>query len=92
MADDGFTHMDLRDAQGECGRRDDFVFDQCGKCGMRVGLHCSDCKIQVTGCFCTEIERFGNDEALKRMIERIGEEEAYVRARKLGIWTPDNHR
>ena len=89
MADnDGFVRMELPQAQDECRQGDNYETDRCGKCSMTVLLHCSTCKIQVTGCFCSEVDRFGTSEALERMIERVGEEEARRIAAKSGLWTP----
>jgi hypothetical protein len=55
---------------------------------MQVILHCTECKIQVSGCLCTEIERFGEDEAWKRSVERYGEDMARERYRKAGLYVP----
>lgn len=87
-----FPHKDLRGANAECPRRDSFYKDSCGKCEMKVMLHCDDCKIQVTGCLCTEYERFGNDEGWRRAVDMFGEEIARERARKAGLWVPDSPR
>lgn len=83
-----FPSMDLGAANNECRSRDQIVFDRCGKCSGRVGLHCSDCKIQVTGCLCTEVDRFGNDETWRRAVERMGEEFAREQFRRAGLWIP----
>lgn len=85
-----FEALPLSEIHQGCSRRlQDLVFANCGACSLRVGLHCSDCNIQVTGCLCTEYERFGNDEAWKRAVERYGEELAKEKARSAGLWVPE---
>lgn len=86
---DRFMSMDVTDANAECRTRGDYEFTNCPKCKLRVGLHCSTCKIQVTGCLCTEYERFGNDVAWQRAVERFGEEMAREKARAAGLWVPE---
>ncbi len=83
-----FIAMDMIEAKNECNRTDQVTFTNCPKCRYRVGLHCSDCHLQVTGCLCTEIERFGNDEAWLRSVERFGLEFAKERFRMAGLWVP----
>jgi hypothetical protein len=55
---------------------------------MRVLVHCYECMIQVTGCLCTEYERFGQDEAWARAVARWGEQAARQRAEAAGLWVP----
>lgn len=83
-----FASMDMGQANAECLRRDSVVFDTCPVCKTKVGLHCSDCKIQTTGCLCTEIDRFGNDEAWRRACERFGQELAAENYRRAGLYVP----
>lgn len=90
--------MEINDANKECsanvipgtqGRgREQIRFTDCPRCRMRVGLHCLNCKIQVTGCLCTEYERFGQDAAWQRAVARFGEEAARQRAEMAGLWVP----
>lgn len=80
--------MDMGAANHECRSRDALVFDTCGKCKRQVGLHCAECKIQVTGCLCTEIDRFGNDVAWQKACERYGEELARQHYRQAGLYVP----
>lgn len=83
-----FESMDLPAARKACSHRQDVVFEKCGKCDRTVGLHCVSCKIQVTGCICTEVDRFGEAEAIKRIFEREGEEQAIASLKKAGIIIP----
>lgn len=87
-----FPHMDMAQANSECNHRAHQVFDNCQMCKQRVGLHCAECVIQVTGCLCTEYERFGNDAGWKRAVDMFGEELARERARSAGLWVPDAPR
>lgn len=90
-----FDSMELREANKHCTKvirisgKQDFVFDNCPACTQRVGLHCAECKIQVTGCLCVEYDRFGNDEGWRRAVDRYGEEMARERARAAGLWVPE---
>ena len=83
-----FDRMDQISADKECPSRAQQVFDNCGKCTQRVALHCSTCKIQVTGCMCSEIERFGEAEAVKRAFDRLDAEQARESLSKAGIILP----
>lgn len=83
-----FAHMDLAAAQAECGRPKVIIFDICKKCDQKVGLHCDSCKIQVTGCLCTELERFGENEGIQRIFDKLGEDAARARLAKMGIVVP----
>lgn len=87
-----FHSLELKAAKVECGKNDDFVFDNCPACNQRVMLHCVQCKIQVSGCLCTEYERFGQDEAWRRAVDRMGEEMARERARAAGLWVPEKRK
>lgn len=87
-AEGRFPSMDMGAAMKQCGKPHEPEKEQCHKCKMSVLLHCSDCKIQVTGCLCTEVDRFGNDEAWKRAVDRLGEEAARERMKAAGFWVP----
>jgi hypothetical protein len=43
---------------------------------MKVILHDSECKIQISGCLCSEVENHGEEHARQRMLDR-------------GIWMPE---
>lgn len=88
MSESRYPSMDIMDAHKQCSRRDSFCFETCPRCEMKVGLHCDQCKIQVTGCFCTEEDRFGSSEAIKRLIDRIGFDSAKEKLQKAGFWVP----
>lgn len=85
---DRFAWKDMAEANAECSARDAVEFDNCANCKMRVGLHCLTCKIQVTGCLCTEIERFGEDETWRRMVERFGAELARQHYARANLFVP----
>lgn len=87
----GFERADMNIANRECGPRPGSqVFDNCPVCSTRVALHCDDCKTQVTGCLCSEQERFGKDEAWRRAVQRWGHEVAKERLSAVGFWVPEN--
>lgn len=69
--------MDLAKANQECRpfEEDKAVAEKCPGCTMKIVLHCGDCKIQITGCLCTEEDNHGEEIARQRMIDR-------------GIWLP----
>lgn len=70
--------MTLDKANEECSgtyNPERAAHDQCPVCAMKIILHCGDCKIQVTGCLCTEERNHGPEIARQRMIDR-------------GIWLP----
>jgi hypothetical protein len=93
-----FVGMDINDANRECsanvkpgtlGReREQTKFTSCPACQSRVGLHCFTCKIQVTGCLCSEYKRYGQDVAWQRAVARWGEAAARQRAEMAGLWVP----
>lgn len=93
-----YRAMDVSAANAECtanvvkgtlGReREPARFTSCKACQSRVALHCFDCKIQITGCLCTEYSRFGQDEGWKRAVARWGEVAARQRAEMAGLWVP----
>lgn len=51
-----FERAELRDANRDCGMQR-LKPAQCGACGQKVLLHCDNCQLQVTGCWCTAVER-----------------------------------
>lgn len=88
-----FVAMEMSEANKQCGSRGQQHFVQCAKCTSRVAIHCDDCKIQVTGCTCTEVDRFGsNAEGIaavyERMAKRVGPEAAQRQLQKAGFWIP----
>lgn len=85
--------MDMAQANSECGTRNGLKSETCKKCDSRVMLHCPNCSIQVTGCVCTEVDRFGKDaegiqKIYERMAEREGPEGARARLAALGFHVP----
>lgn len=71
-----FDQMDMRAANEQCDKQPDPVFDDCPVCRHRVGLHCMTCKIQVTGCTCTDRTRFDPEEAWESACRTRGEAQA----------------
>lgn len=95
MADstDRYVSMDQAAANSECSSRSSQIFVNCPKCDGRVGLHCDRCKIQITGCMCTEIDRFGTEaegiaQIYDRLAQRVGDEAAREQLKKAGLWIP----
>lgn len=90
---DRYEAMDQAKANAECNRRDARLLADCPRCKGRIVLHCDTCKIQITGCLCTEVDRFGAEaegitKIYERMVERVGEEEARKQMRTAGLWIP----
>lgn len=90
---DRYVAMDQAKANNECSARKSQSRSMCPKCESPIFLHCLNCKIQITGCTCTEIDRFGTEaegvaQIYERMAERMGEEEARKQMRKAGLWIP----
>lgn len=89
--------MDMRAAGAECSGSP-LLRSQCKACGMAVMLHCSGCQIQVTGCACLAIERYGVQEARKMLggdvvdkalrWQQDQEEKAKDEASRAGLWVP----
>jgi hypothetical protein len=79
--------MDMAAANESCGAPEP-VFDDCPACRGRVGLHCAECKIQVTGCTCTEAARFDPLTAWEATCQRLGEDEARKAYKSAGIPIP----
>jgi hypothetical protein len=71
-----FEQMDMAAACKECDKEPDPVFDDCPACRQRVGLHCATCKIQVTGCTCTDRARFDPEVVWEHTCVRVGERKA----------------
>lgn len=85
----GFTWADdLPDADRECGKRRAVHKVPCGACKRKVMLHCGECRIQVTGCLCTLIERMGPIEAYKTMARQVGQREAQAMFKSFGYNLP----
>jgi hypothetical protein len=88
-----FPALEMRDANAQCGvKPNGLMKDRCPRCDNTVMLHCGTCKIQVTGCLCTEVDRFGNSEAMQRLIERLGPELAEEKLKAAGFWIPPEKR
>lgn len=91
MAEERYRALDMLEANRECGvRRNQQYRVDCPKCKQPVMLHCDNCKVQVTGCLCTEVDRFGSSEAMKHLIERVGYESAVERMKAAGFYIPPN--
>lgn len=86
---DPFVSMTMPEANTNCGRRvSKQIPADCAACDSRVILHCEQCMVQVTGCICSEVARFGNAEAVERAFERWGEQEGRKRLQRAGVWLP----
>jgi hypothetical protein len=83
-----FDSMPMAKACEECPRAPDPVFADCEVCRGRVGLHCSSCKIQVTGCVCVDRDRFNPEQAWEATCARLGEEQAREVYRIAGYTVP----
>lgn len=72
-----FPQMAMPEANRQCRPfvQEKAIKERCPVCTMQIVLHCEDCKIQVTGCLCTEEANHGEEIARQRMIDR-------------GIWLP----
>lgn len=85
--------MDMAKANEECGERDAVFKSVCKKCDMAVMLHGPRCNIQVTGCTCTEVDRFGATaegiaQVYERMAKSMGPERAKESLQRAGFWIP----
>lgn len=94
---DRYASMDMGKANEECRARDQIIRSTCPKCDSPIMLHCNGCKIQVTGCVCTEVDRFGTEgerikEIFDRQAEMFGEDEARRRMQQAGFWIPPSAR
>lgn len=65
------------------------VRTQCPVCEWDLFLHCIDCKIQITGCLCTAIERMNQDD-LREFMAQLDERRRREAIAK-GLWTPENN-
>ena len=84
-----YRSMDMVQANEECGDRPRQQYSAvCPKCSTTVILHCHNCEIQVTGCLCTEVDRFGSSVAMERLTKRIGYEQAVARMQNAGFYIP----
>lgn len=97
MSEERFPAMDMAQANNECRNRRLQQRDKCPKCDSPVLLHCGQCKVQVTGCICTEVDRFGSSaerikEIFDKQIEMVGEDEARRRMQQAGFWIPPSAR
>ena len=81
----GFKRMEMADANEICGPwdRNKAVHTKCPSCEMEVFLHCDLCKIQITGCLHSAVERMSTED-LKRFKAEIEKR----RAREAGIVLP----
>ena len=87
--DSRFDSGEMAEANQECGDRPEEQYvERCKKCGMKVVLHCFRCEIQVSGCLCTDVDRFGESAAIQKIIEREGIEQARIKLARAGIWIP----
>jgi hypothetical protein len=88
---DPFKHMDMAGANASCGSmatRESIVFEDCQACKRRVGLHCTTCKIQVTGCICSDRARFDPITAWQSACNAFGEAAARKAYREAGFAIP----
>lgn len=84
-----YPAMEMAQANEQCGPRPNMQYRAtCPKCDSAVILHCRNCNIQVTGCLCTEVDRFGSSVALERLMQRVGYEQAVARMTKAGFYIP----
>lgn len=86
-----FVSMEIHAADRECGKRRQLHKRQCPPCKMQVMLHCDQCMIQITGCLCTMVERFGHEEALRQLTQQYGFRQAKKRLKRAGLWTPNSN-
>ena len=94
-----FVRMEQSKANEECPNRSSQVFSTCQSCQERVVLHCNTCQIQVSGCFDSGVDRFGEEEArTRRDSRRLGaaqqamEAKEQARKKKSTLWTPGSWR
>jgi len=40
---------------------------RCSACKNKVIIHCDDCRLQISGCYCTDVARYGEEEAKRRL-------------------------
>jgi hypothetical protein len=82
-----FECMEMREANARCGpfKSKRATMSECPTCEWKVVLHCSGCKIQISGCFCTAAERMTEDE-LKQFHQQVMEK----KAKNAGLIIPSN--
>lgn len=93
-----FPFGDINVVNKECGKRASAYMEDCPECNERVALHCDQCKIQVTGCTCTDTVIHGRDYALKARATRPShgagmnraQRRQAARKRNPALWTPNN--
>ena len=85
---DRFAWKEMSEAAAECNTVRQQTSTNCPTCKMKVILHCSTYKIQVTTCLCSTIDKWGEDEAFKRMCEQFGEEMTREHYRRAGLYVP----
>lgn len=83
-----FEWMEMSDAAQECNTQRQQVGANCPACQLRVILHCTLCQIQVTACLCSTVDKWGQDEAFRRMVEQFGEEITREHYRRAGLIIP----
>lgn len=88
---DPFVRMNGSEADEQCGTRGGFYPETCQVCKARAILHCSKCKIQVSGCKCTlaAMARAERAKAVARGDEQT-ERHAALKAKlkDRGMWIP----
>lgn len=90
MRDKPYEFADSHKANRECGvKPGQQLPSTCPRCKRRVILHCAGCEVQISGCICTEVDRFGEDEAWQRATKRWGDKLARERMGEAGFWTPN---
>lgn len=81
-----FPAMNIPDANEKCGKiynKNRVARTECPTCEFAVFLHCDNCKIQITGCFCTAKERM-TDEDYKEFVRQVRAK----KARESGLILP----
>ena len=84
-----YEWMEMSEAEAQCNTSRQQTATNCPACKMKVILHCSTCKIQVTACLCSTVDKWGQDEAFRRMVEQFGEEATRAHYRNAGIIVPE---
>lgn len=82
---------DVSDADRECGKRRHPHTVACGACKRSVLIHCDECRIQITACLCTLIERMEPIEAYRTLAQQVGQIEAQRQFKSFGYnlpWLP----
>ncbi len=97
-----YPFADVAVAQRECSVKEHAEAVDCPECAERVVIHCDQCKVQVTGCTCTDTVLHGREYALKARAVRPSHGSGMNRAqrrqkerekRRGGLWTPNQiHR